>query len=82
MRGLIEVVSRVHHFPTIFELPLGLGHPTVSGFDIAEHVYELLLNLNNFCNMYVAKENWIDDARRAARRVADDIARRAHAFGL
>ena len=58
--------NRVHHFPKIFELPL--GHPTTSGFDIVEHVYEIFLNLNNFFNMHIAKENWIGDARRAARR--------------
>ena len=62
-----SLTTRVHHFPKIFES--SLGHPTASGFDIVEHVYELFFNLNNFCKMHIAKENWIGDARRAARRL-------------
>ena len=66
LRNFDKLINRVHHFPKIFELPL--THPTTSGFDIVEHVYEIFLNLNNSFNMHIAKENWIDDARCAARR--------------
>ena len=62
-----SLTTRVHHFPKIFES--SLGHPTASEFDNVEHVYDFFFfNLNNFCKMHIAKENWIDDARRAARR--------------
>ena len=42
---LPAVIVRVHHLPRIFAAPP--GHPTASGFDSIEYMYEIFLNLIN-----------------------------------
>ena len=49
---------RVHHLPRIFAAPP--GHPTASGFNSIEYVYEIFLNLINVWDMHNAKENSIE----------------------
>ena len=54
----VDLHYRVHHLPRIFAAPP--GHPTASGFDSIEYVYEIFLNLINVWDMHNAKENSIE----------------------